>query len=311
MGRRKKGNKIDGWVNFNKPYDMTSTQAVGLIRRKLNAQKVGHAGTLDPLATGILPIALGEATKTIQFCQDRLKTYLFTVTWGEQRSTDDAEGEVTETSEHRPAPQDIESILPDYTGEIEQTPPIFSAIKVQGARAYDLARDGETPELKSRQVYIESLELTEHTEDTATFRCVCGKGTYIRALGRDMARQLGTAGYISALMREKVGPFALNNAISLDIIDNLEHSAPLESVVLPLETVLDDIPALALLEGEATRLKNGQKLTFVSRPDVERLKKAGLDLNQTTTALALYKDQPLALVTISGPEIQPLRVLNL
>ena len=311
MGRRRKGHKINGWVNFNKPLNMTSTQAVGFVRKTLNAQKAGHAGTLDPLATGILPIALGEATKTIQFCQDRLKTYKFTVTWGERRATDDGEGEVTETSDVRPTPEQLTSVIEIFTGEITQTPPIYSAIKINGERAYDLARDGETPEMESRDVYIESLELLEHDENTATYRCVCGKGTYIRALARDMAEEFGTVGYMSALIREKVGPFTLENAISLEILENMEHSAPHEDVLLPLQTALDDIPALALQSGEASKLRNGQKLVFMARPDVERLHNAGLDIKQTTTAVAFYKDNPIALISISGPEIRPIRVLNL
>ena len=199
MGRRKKGDKIDGWVNFDKPLGMTSTQAVGKVRRAYNAQKVGHAGTLDPLATGVLPIALGEATKTIPYTQDALKTYEFTVRWGEQRSTDDAEGEVIATSEIRPTPDAIESALPAFTGEITQTPPRFSAIKIDGQRAYDLARDGQEFEIKSRTVFIESLSLLSHDTDTASFTMTCGKGTYVRSLARDLALELGTVGYICLL----------------------------------------------------------------------------------------------------------------
>lgn len=306
MARKRKGDKIDGWICLDKPEGMTSTQALGKVRWLLKAQKAGHGGTLDPLATGILPIALGEATKTIPFCQDHIKTYSFTIRWGEERSTDDAEGEVTATSNHRPDEPAIRAILPRFTGDIEQVPPRFSAIKIDGQRAYDLARDGEEIELESRWVYIEAIDLIEVSADYARFRCVCGKGTYMRSLARDMARALGTAGHIADLRREAVGPFTLDNAISLEKLEEIGHSA-----LLPVETVLDDIPALALNEREAARLKNGQGLSFIARPDLERLHRAGVDLDHETTALALYNGKPVALVSVEGPEIRPVRVLNL
>jgi len=312
MGRTKKGDIINGWIALDKPAGITSTQAVAKVRRHLNAQKIGHGGTLDPLATGILPIALGEATKTIPYIQDHLKTYTFTVQWGEQRSTDDLEGEVIATSPHRPAKADILAILPGFTGEIMQVPPQFSAIKVDGERAYDIARDGGEVDLKPRWVYLETLELLETTPDTASFRCYCGKGTYIRSLARDMALALGTVGFIAELRREDVGPLGPKNAISLDSLLNLDHSAALETALLPVETVLDGIPALKLNQQEAARLRNGQMLSFVSRPDVERLHKAGvIQGNGPATALAVYDGKPVALVTIEGIDIQPVRVLNL
>ena len=186
MARRKKGIPIHGWINVNKPVGVTSTQVVGKVRRALNAQKVGHGGTLDPLASGVLPIALGEATKTVNFIQDAMKTYHFTVTWGEQRSTDDAEGDVLDSSDKRPSQEDIESILSSFIGDIEQTPPQFSAVKVDGERAYDIARDGDHADIKSRQVYIESLGILNHEGDKTEFQCFCGKGTYVRSLARDM-----------------------------------------------------------------------------------------------------------------------------
>jgi len=306
MGRRKKGDPVNGWINLDKPEGMTSTQAVGKVRRLLNAQKAGHAGTLDPLASGILPIALGEATKTIPFCQDEMKTYLFTVKWGEQRNTDDREGAVIEQSEKRPARADIEALLPRYTGEITQTPPQFSAIKVDGERAYDRARDGKTTDIKSRTVYVERFELLDTREDEADFRVLCGKGTYIRALARDMGRDLGCFGYVKALRRESVGPFTEKNAISLAKFEEIDHSAAL----LPVETALDDIPALALSEQEATRLRNGQKLSFISRPDVDRLHQAGIEIEETGICLATYKGKPLALIDVQGVEIKPHRILN-
>lgn len=319
MARKRKGDKVDGWVNLDKPLGMTSTQAVGKIRRLYNAQKAGHAGTLDPLATGILPIALGEATKTVPFVQDRSKTYSFTITWGEQRDTDDAEGNIIATSDHRPAEDNIKALLPQYTGEIEQIPPQFSAIKVDGERAYDRARAGESTELKPRTVTIETLELIETTSDTAHLRMTCGKGTYVRSLARDMAADLGTCGYISLLRRERVGPFTLENAISLEKLEEMSDIAapsgqsqekPLEAL-LSLQVALDDIPALPLKEEEMTKLRNGQNLALIARPDFERLNKAGLGGQHTTTALAVYKDKPIALVEAKGPEIKPVRVLNL
>lgn len=309
MARRKKGDIVNGWINLDKPEGITSTQAVGRVRRLLNAQKAGHAGTLDPLASGILPIALGEATKTIPYCQDEMKTYSFTIKWGEQRTTDDREGEALHSSDKRPAHDDIEALLSSYIGEIEQTPPQFSAIKVDGERAYDRARDGLSTDIKSRIVYIEELEITAHDDQQGetTMRCLCGKGTYIRAIARDMGQDLGCYGYIKALRRESVGPFTLENAISLAKFEEMEHSAAL----LPVETALDDIPALALTDMEATRLRNGQSLTFISRPDVERLQQAGFEPDEPEIALATLNGKPVAMVDIVGVEIKPHRIFNL
>jgi tRNA pseudouridine55 synthase len=309
--KSKKGDPISGWINLDKPYGMTSTQAVGKVRRLLNGQKIGHAGTLDPLATGVLPIALGEATKTIPFAQDADKTYSFTVTWGQQRDTDDAEGQIIATSAHRPTEQDIQAVLPNFIGEIDQLPPLFSAIKVNGARAYDLARAGEIPDLKSRIVFIESLDLLATRPESADFRMVCGKGTYVRSLARDLAEILGTKGYIGALRREKVGCFAAENAISLDILEALDYQSAREKALLPLQTVLDDIPALALKMDETARLRSGQVLQFLSRPDFDRLEKAGLGTKEPQTALALFNGAPVALVENDRAEIRPLRVFNL
>lgn len=311
MGRSKKGQIVNGWINLDKPEGLGSTQAVGKVRRLFDAQKVGHGGTLDPLATGILPIALGEATKTIPYCQDHIKIYSFAACWGEQRNTDDAEGEVIATSPVRPAEGQIRVILPRFTGEIEQVPPKFSAIKIDGERAYDLARDGEDIELSARTVYIEGIDIIEFNADTPRFRVVCGKGTYIRSLVRDMALALGTVGYIRDLRREAVGPLTQKTAISLEKLQELADSARLEEALLPVETVLADIPALALSTQEAARLKNGQALTFIARPDIERLDKAGIDWKAGDTALAVLQGTPVALVDVEGPHIHPVRVLNL
>lgn len=311
MGRSKKGQIVNGWINLDKPEGLGSTQAVGKVRRLFDAQKVGHGGTLDPLATGILPIALGEATKTIPYCQDHIKIYSFAACWGEARNTDDAEGEVIATSPVRPTEAEIQAILPRFTGEISQIPPQFSAIKVDGERAYDLARDGEEFELQARTVYIETFEIAEFSPDMPRFRVVCGKGTYIRSLVRDMAQALGTVGYIRDLRREAVGPLTQNTAISLEKLQELADSARLEEALLPVETVLADIPALALTTQEAARLKNGQALTFIARPDIERLNKAGIDWKAGDTALAVLNGMPVALVDVEGPNIHPVRVLNL
>lgn len=311
MSRKKKGQIVNGWINLDKPEGLGSTQAVGKVRRLFDAQKVGHGGTLDPLATGILPIALGEATKTIPYCQDQSKVYSFSACWGEERNTDDAEGEVIATSPVRPSEAEIQAILPRFTGEISQIPPQFSAIKVDGERAYDLARDGEEFELNARTVYIETLEMIEFRPDLPRFQVVCGKGTYMRSLVRDIARALGTIGYIKDLRREAVGPLTQKTAISLEKLQELADSARLEEALLPVETVLADIPALALTTQEAARLKQGQALTFIARPDIERLNKAGIDWKAGDTAFAVLNGKPVALVSVEGPEIHPVRVLNL
>ena len=216
MARRKKGLDTSGWIIFDKPLEMTSTQAVGKLKWLFNANKAGHAGTLDPLATGLLPIALGEATKTVPFVMDGEKVYRFTVKFGEETNTDDTEGEVTQTSSHRPTDAEIEAVLPDFTGEIMQVPPAFSAIKINGERAYDKARSGEDVVLEPRPISVHSLTLIERIdEDSALFEAECGKGTYVRALARDMARKLGTYCHVTALIRVAVGPFEEEDMISL------------------------------------------------------------------------------------------------
>ena len=208
MPRRKKGRPVHGWLIFDKPLNMTSTEAVGTIKRLFDAQKAGHAGTLDPLATGVLPLALGEATKTVSFAMDGEKSYQFTVRWGAQTSTDDSEGEVVETSEARPKVADIEAALENFRGPILQVPPRFSAIKIAGNRAYDLARDGEPVELEAREVTINTLELIDHVDpSTAVFEAECGKGTYVRAIARDLGRVLGCHGHVSALRRTRALPW--------------------------------------------------------------------------------------------------------
>ncbi len=314
MGKRKKGNPINAWINFDKPYGMTSTQAIGRIRRAFSPQKIGHAGTLDPLATGILPIAMGEATKTIPFMQDTWKGYRFTILWGKQTNTDDAEGEVIAENDHRPTKEDIEAILADFTGEIEQMPPQFSAIKIKGERAYNIARRGEIADIKPRMVEIDELTLVS-VEDgiSATFECVCGKGTYIRSLGRDIALKLATVGHVSDLRRFFVGNFAENTSISLAFLEKIGQSAPLnvsesfdKGILLPLTVALDDILALTVDSKEADLLKHGQALSFISRQDAGRL-----PANDEDAALAVYQDNPIAIVEIKGAMVKPVRVFNL
>ncbi|MEM6667132.1 MAG: tRNA pseudouridine(55) synthase TruB [Pseudomonadota bacterium] len=256
---------IHGWIALDKPYGMTSTRAVGVIKRLLRPKKVGHAGTLDPLATGMLPIALGEATKTVPYVQDSQKRYRFTVRWGAATATDDREGDVVATSGVRPERGAIEAALPAFCGTIMQRPPAFSAIKVDGARAYDLARDGEAVDLPPRPIHIDDIALVDCPDvDHAVLEIACGKGTYVRALARDLAEALGTRGHVSALARTAVGPFDETHAISLDRIEELGHNAPAPidpaPFLFPVETALDDIPALAIGTGEAVRLKRGQAI---------------------------------------------------
>jgi tRNA pseudouridine55 synthase len=269
---KRKGLPLNGWFNLDKPVGLTSTQAMAKVRWLLKAEKAGHGGTLDPLASGILPIALGEATKTVAYVMDALKTYRFTVTWGESRATDDGEGEVLARSAQRPAPAAIAAALPAFVGEISQRPPIYSALKVAGERAYDLARAGEKVELDERIVFVESFELLAcPTVDRAVFEVVCGKGTYIRALARDLAEKLGTLGYVSELRRLAVGRFTTENAIPLDVLEEKVHNTPAETLLLPLETALDDIPALAITELEAQRLRLGQRVSLLQAQHRDRL----------------------------------------
>lgn len=310
MARNKKGIPIHGWLNLDKPLGMTSTQALGRVRRILNAQKLGHAGTLDPLATGILPIALGEATKTIQYAQDRDKVYRFKVRWGEARNTDDCEGAVIATSDRRPSETDIRTLLPRFTGNIDQVPPQFSAIKLDGERAYDLARAGEKLDIQPRRVTVYGFKLLNSTPDEAEFELECGKGTYVRSIARDMGQILGCYGHVSALRRLAVGNFTENTSISLDEFEKIVQSPNPDQVLLPVETVLDDIPALAMTAEEIGRIRQGQTLKFLSRQDVDRLSVAGIDEN-TTLVLALGHNKPLALLEKDGIALYPVKVFNL
>ena len=300
MARRRKGKPVNGWIILDKPEGMTSTQAVGKVRRLLEAQKAGHAGTLDPLATGILPIALGEATKTVPHIMDAAKTYRFAVRWGQERNTDDAEGEVVATSDRLPDRQQIEALLPQFTGRIRQRPPAFSAIKLEGERAYDLARAGEKVDIPEREVEIHDLRLLADEPgappDLSRFEVECGKGTYVRALARDMGRALGCYGYISALRRTRVGPFCEAHAFSLDMPGELSHSARAEDYLLPVETALDDIPALAITRPEAERLAFGQQIRVP-------FKREGI-------VRVVADDKFVAIGDLEGGVLRPVRVFN-
>jgi tRNA pseudouridine55 synthase len=262
---RRKGNDIHGWLVLDKPQGLTSNQALSRLKRLYNPKKVGHAGTLDPLATGVLPIAFGEATKTVAHVVDCEKTYDFTIQWGVETDTDDAEGKPVRTSDARPAREAIEAALQGFIGEIMQVPPCYSAIKIEGERAYDLARDGEAVELKPRPVTVYELEIEEAiSPDLTRLHCACGKGTYVRAIARDLGRALGCFGHIAALRRTSVGAFGEENAISLEKLEEFANSADgqnaLMSAIGPVETALDGIPALAISGDDVARLKRGQSI---------------------------------------------------
>lgn len=308
MGRRRGGQAIHGWVILDKPSGMTSFTAVAAVRRGLGAAKAGHGGTLDPLATGVLPIALGEATKTLPYIVDSNKTYRFTVRWGEARDTDDSEGTIVATSAVRPNADAIEAALPRFLGVLEQVPPTYSAVKVDGQRAYALARAHTPMVLAPRPVVIERMALIAMPDaDHAVFEVTCGKGTYMRALARDLAAALGTAGHVAALRRTAVGPFSEQDAIDLDNIEVVRHSDAVPQQVLPVAAALAGIPALALTEGEARRIQRGQAIAVL--PVVSRLPQEGVRKDAIVCAMA--ENKPIALAQIRGGEVRPLRVLNL
>ena len=264
--RRRPQRSVSGWLIFDKPYGMGSTDAVSLVKRLYRADKAGHAGTLDPLATGILPIALGEATKTVPYVMDGAKVYAFTVTWGEERSTDDLEGAIVATSANRPSAEQISEILPQFIGEIEQVPPQFSAIRIDGARAYDLAREGEKVEITPRMVEIARLDLVGQTDQNiASFEVECGKGTYVRSLARDFGRALGCYGYVSALRRREVSPFSQDDAVTQDVLEAASLQA---NAMLDAETNAAALPASAFAALDALMLSVESALEFLPRVDV-------------------------------------------
>lgn len=309
MGRRRRrGDPVHGWFVIDKPTGMTSTAVVNEVRRLANANKAGHGGTLDPLATGVLPIALGEATKTLRYIVDGTKAYRFTLRWGVATDSDDSDGAVTGTADGRPDAAAVRAVLDRFTGDIEQVPPRYSAIKVDGQRAYDLARDGEEFELEARTVRVDEIRLTGTPDaDHAIFEVTCGPGAYMRGLARDIAGALGTLGHVTALRRTRVGPFREENSISLDALRSFGDSAAVLQHMLPVETALDDIPALALTDSEARRLRSGQAVPLLRKMDLQRI--AGL--NDGDTVLAFGKGKPVALTRYAAGEVHPLRVLNI
>jgi tRNA pseudouridine55 synthase len=302
---RPKGLPIHGWLCLDKPAGMTSTAAVSRVRRVTRAQKVGHGGTLDPLATGVLPIAMGEATKTVAYAMEGRKHYRFTARLGEARTTDDAEGEILATSEHRPTTAEIAAALPAFVGQIEQVPPQFAAVKVEGERAYDLARRGESVQLPPRTVLVERFDLVERPDpDHVIFDLLCGRGTYVRALVRDLGERLGCLGHVVALRRLQVGPFRIEDAVALTALEQLVADDALPQALLPVGVALSDLPALSLTQPQVDRLRAGQTIRvapglLVGEPDAD------------ATVRAMAAGRMIALARLHGSELSPVRVFNL
>lgn len=313
MGRRKKGQPVHGWVIIDKPMGMTSTQVVGAVKRIFDAQKAGHAGTLDPMATGVLAIALGEATKTVPYAMDAEKTYRFTAAWGEARDTDDAEGKVTATSDARPTRDAIAAALPRFTGEIVQVPPAYSAIKVAGERAYDLAREGQEVVLEPRTVEVlEARLLAMPDPDHAEFEILCGKGTYVRSWVRDLALFLGTLGHVSALRRTRIGGFTEEMAVPLAREGGSVHIPAAFEHLRPISTALDGIPALAVTGPDAVRLKSGNPILIRANmfAKITESQSEGDDLQGLTVFLQTSEGEPVALAEFAAGELRPFRVFN-
>ena len=296
MARRRKGEPVHGWVILDKPAGMTSAQATGRVRRLFNAAKAGHAGTLDPLATGVLPVALGEATKTVSHVQNGAKTYAFTVRFGEERDTGDAEGAVVATSSVRPGADALRAAAQGLTGTLLQAPPAFSALKVGGQRASDLARAGRPPTLAARTVFVRRFELVGSDGAEADFVVECGKGTYIRALVRDLCTALGTRGHVAALRRLAVGPMTAESAFSLEALEQLVHSPAPNGVLLPVETALADIPALPLSGTQAALLRSGQPIRVPAAVP--------------GTVCAMEAGRPVALANVQDGEVRAVRVFT-
>ena len=305
MARRRKGSSVNGWLILDKPLGVTSNRALTIAKRHFDARKAGHSGTLDPLATGVLPIAFGEATKTVPFVFDGLKSYQFTVAWGVETNTHDTEGVMEHESSNRPTKEAIDASLSDFIGEIEQIPPRFSAIKVDGQRAYAMAREGEKFELQPRAVTIHDLKIIDiPDEDHCILQATCGKGTYVRAIARDLGRKLGCFGHIKHLRRTRVGHFLEEASISLDKIEDLGHSAAgreaLMDLLLPVEAALDDIPALTVEQADAARLKRGQSVILRGR-DAPII---------TGSVYAMSRGTLVALGIVQKGELKPVRVFN-
>ena len=300
MARRKKGRDISGWLVVDKPLGMTSTAVVNKVRWALDAKKAGHAGTLDPEATGILAVALGEATKTVPYVTDAMKAYVFTVRLGVATNTDDAEGEAIKTSEVRPSDDAIQSALAGFVGDIMQVPPAFSAVKIDGERAYAKARAGEEVELEARPLFVESLELLERPDpDHAVFEMVCGKGGYVRSVARDLGEALGCHGHVTRLRRIWSGPFELEDAITLEAIEKLARNPELDEKLLPLSAGLIDLPELPTTDEGATRLRNGNPGLVIAA-----------DAKFGEVAWASLRGEPIAVGTYKAGELHPTRVFR-
>lgn len=310
--RKRKGNPVHGWLAVDKPIDITSTKVVSILKRLYNAQKAGHGGTLDPLADGILPIAFGEATKTAQWAMDCDKEYVFTIQWGTSTASQDKEGDVVAQSDVRPTRTEIEAALPQFIGDIEQVPPKYSAIKIDGERAYDLARDGETFEIPSRQVTVYDIEIDSISDpDHLTLRVVSGKGFYVRALARDLAQTLGAEGHVSKLRRTRVGALDEARAISLADLEALtDNEAALMAQLQPLETVLDDMPVLNIEASDVAALKQGREIVLLPH-QVESWRAAPKVDSSDRMALTMSADRAIALGEVRAGRFQPKKVFQL
>jgi tRNA pseudouridine55 synthase len=307
MGRRTRGRPVHGWVALDKPYELGSTTAVSRVRRLFDAQKAGHAGTLDPLATGMLPIALGEATKTVPFLVDADKAYHFTVAWGVSTDSVDAEGAEIARSDVRPSPEAVRAALPAFVGEIDQVPPAHSAVRVNGERAYDLVRRGVEVELAPRRVTIHEAHFVEAPDpDHVEIEIRCGKGTYVRSLARDLAAALGACGHVSALRRTRVGGFDEGRAVTLAQLEALVYEGRGSEVLLPVSTALDGIPAFAVTTEDAFRLRQGRAIVLLPR----QLDALASRLGEDRTVSAMSGDQVVALCEMRAGRLNPVRVLH-
>jgi len=289
--------EVNGWVVLDKPVGMTSTHAVSRLKRLFNGKKAGHAGTLDPLASGILPVAFGEATKTVPFVQDGEKAYRFTIRWGAETDTDDADGRIVETSDIRPRPEAVAALLPHFIGTVLQRPPAFSALKIAGERAYDIARDGEMPNLAPRPVTIHALTLVEADGESAVLEARCGKGTYVRAIARDLGRALGALGHVAALRRTRVGPFAEEDAVTLD---ELMERGPQADILRRVEAGLLELARVVVDRDAAARLRRGQSVLL-----------RGQDAPAEGPAYAACGGVVIAVGAVEKGELVPGRVFNL
>lgn len=303
MGRRKKGKDISGWLVLDKPSGISSNHALGKVRHVMQAKKAGHAGTLDPMASGVLPIAFGEATKTIPYMMDASKGYEFIIAFGSSTDTLDAEGMVIARSDARPSTSEILGVLPQFIGKIEQVPPAFSALHVDGKRAYELARAGERVELPARQVDIHDLSLVSMPdEDHASFSVSCAKGTYVRSLARDICAAMGVEGHVSVLRRTRVGCFDENNSLPLDEVLKKVHIAPAAALLLPLMTALDDIPECAIAQAEANDLRQGRAIALPAMIEPPA--------SDEDPVVAICTGKAVALCHVRDGFLRPFRVFN-